>query len=163
MPDVAAAVLDPVGIEHKGGPVGIEAFREHVHDGLAVLQPDELVAVVVVGEFEAVGPHVRRDGVRLFDKTGDLVGIGRMEAADAHEPGPEQLVDAHGLVRVAEHQAEILVRAADFNALLAGDSAEFLEGDRAARRMGIGIAHFADTAEAFADMLRGVHRGADGE
>ena len=148
----------------KGEAEQFDVIASNSHsEGLSVFQADELVAVVVVGEFEPMGGDIRGDGVGLFDEPGDLVGIGREKAADAHETGPEGFVVLHGLVGIAEHEAEIVVGAADFDPLLPRDAAELFVRDGAPGGLGVGIPHFADAAEALADVFPRVHGVPDGK
>ena len=84
------------------------------------------------------------------------------EAADSHIGSAQCSVVGHSLCGIVYHQTEVIVGTADFDTFFLGDLTELFVGDSAAGGLTDVIAQRLDSAEAFPDILSGIHGVADG-
>ena len=160
---ISAAVLYPVGIEHKGGLNGIKSLYEHIHCGSAVCETTEFMAVVVVGELEAVFVDDVREPVCVLNELFHFFNTARAKSADTHVGGTERTMLRHSKLRIAQHFAHIVVGAADLNAFLTGDLSKFRKGNRTPRSLTDVVPKLLHFPEAHTDIFRIVHGIADGK
>ena len=164
---IAAGMLHPVGIQHKGGILRVKFLYQNIHDGLPAMDAGKFARVVVVGELHAVVAELFCDAVHALDQ---VLQRGIIEAFIAHAGhaagagvgGAEDLVDAHGLLRILQQIKPQMGADHPQAGILCGLGIGFYAEAEGAGSLDAGIAVGGQLLEGICGLLGGLHGIAHG-